>query len=533
MGYWPRAFRPVQAFCSVLSLEMGLPHTDPTAISQPWHARLAPMVRASGGRHLNQLIVLIGATSLMVVVALVSAFLVIDNRAAGTEVLQAQHVTTDVARLLILLQRAESGQRGYFLTANRDYLDRYNDSMSKIYPTLEAVTEALKGHPAQQVELLNLRSVIGAKIGEMTNTISLFESGRRDDAMAIVRSNQGKVLMDQIRTSIAAIWTESTRQSQERIDSWRANGNWLFVVQLGAAILVLLVSGLAVVSGVRHTRGLQATQETLRAANESLEERVRARTADLQEANEEVQKFAYMISHDLRSPLVNIMGFAAELATIRAETAALLGSAPPIDIKPRDPSVIDQDFGEALSFIQQSTTKMDRLISAVLRLARSGQRQFQYEKLDMTALLNDIAATLRHQTVESGTEIVIENLPDLVSDRLAVEQIFGNLLDNAVKYLDDSRLGRIVIRAQLLRRAVLFEVEDNGRGIEPHDLKRIFDLFRRGGRQDRPGEGIGLAHLRVLIRRLGGKISCRSDYGKGSVFSVLLPQGDLSPDKHT
>lgn len=506
-----------------------MPHSDPTSVSQPWYASLAPIVRASGGRHLNQLLVLIGAASLMVAVALVSAFLVIDNRAAGTEVLQAQHVTTDVARLMNLLYRAESSQRGYFLTANRDYLELYHDSMGKIYPTLEAVTEALKGRSAQEAELLNLRSVIGAKIGEMTNSISLFESGRRDEAMAIVRSNQGKVLMDQIRTSITAIWTESTRQSQERVDSWRANSNWLFVVQLGAIILVLLVSGLAVGSGLRHNRGLQATQETLRAANESLEERVRARTADLQDANEEVQKFAYIISHDLRSPLVNIMGFAAELATIRAETASLLGVVPQSDMKPRDPVIIDQDFGEALGFIQQSTTKMDRLINAVLRLARSGQRQFHYEKLEMTVLLNDIAATLRHQTVESGTEIVIEDLPNLVSDRLAVEQIFGNLLDNAVKYLDDSRLGRIEIRGRALRRAVLFEIEDNGRGIDSHDLSRIFDLFRRGGKQDRPGEGIGLAHLRVLIRRLGGKISCRSEYGKGSVFSVLLPQGELSP----
>ena len=136
--------------------------------------------------------------------------------------------------------------------------------------------------------------------------------------------------------------------------------------------------------------------------------------------------------------------------------------------------------------------------------------------------------TLKHRIGELGAEIVVEPLPALVSDRLAIEQIFGNLLDNAVKYLDENRLGRIVVRGRSLGRMVIIEIEDNGRGITPEDIERVFDLFRRGGKQDRPGEGIGLAHLKVLIRRLGGKISCRSEFGVGSVFSVILPQAEPS-----
>lgn len=507
-----------------------MPRADPTALGKPWHAAIPSILLGNRHGHLNQLVVLIGAACLMLVVALASAILLVDNRAAGVDVLQSQRVTTDIARLMIQLQRTETSQRGYLLSANPEFLGLYHDSLGRIYPILETITESTRNNAVQARELLNLRSLIEAKIAEMDRTVALAKSGQHDAAIEVVRTDQGKVLMEQIRTSIAAIWAEGTAQSELRIAGWRNNGNWMFALQLGAVILVLLVAALAVLSGVRHTRGLQTTQDTLKAANESLEERVRARTADLQEANEEVQKFAYIISHDLRSPLVNIMGFTAELATIRAETASLLGVTSEPDPNPRAPADIDQEFGEALGFIQQSTTKMDRLISAVLKLARSGQRQFHYEKLDMTALLNDIAGTLRHQTVESGTEIVIGDLPVLISDRLAVEQIFGNLLDNAVKYLDDSRLGRIEIRAQALSRAILFEIEDNGRGIDSQDLGRIFDLFRRGGKQDKPGEGIGLAHLRVLIRRLGGRISCRSEYGKGSVFSVLLPQGDLSAE---
>jgi signal transduction histidine kinase len=273
-------------------------------------------------------------------------------------------------------------------------------------------------------------------------------------------------------------------------------------------------------------------QGQLRNANEGLEQRVRERTSEIQEANDEIQRFAYVVSHDLRSPLVNIMGFTNELDMIRAEYAAALTpgadpqkSSAAATAPRRDPAQIDADFAESLGFIQQSTEKMDRLINAVLKLARSGQRQFQYEQLDMTAVIQGIATTLKHQAAASNAEIVIEPLPALVGDRLSVDQIFANLLDNAVKYLDPARPGRIVVRGRAAQNFIRYDVEDNGRGIDPADQQRIFELFRRAGPQDQPGEGIGLAHIRALIRRLGGRIGCQSEPGQGTTFSVWLPQG--------
>jgi signal transduction histidine kinase len=495
------------------------------------HEIEADSASANGHIHkpISQLLVLIGATALVAIVAVVSVLLTFDNREAGTEMMRGQRVTTDIARVLLLIQRAETSQRGFLLTTNSAYLDLYHDSIGKIDPALETLTEGTRSDTGLATEILNLRTLVNAKLAEMERVLTLFQGGHRDEALAVVKTNAGKSLMDQIRESISAMWQASTHQTELRIDAWHRNSNWLLAVQLGAALLVLIASSLAVLSGIRHTRGLQETQRTLRRANELLEERVTARTADLQEANDEIQKFAYIISHDLRSPLVNIMGFTAELATIRKEAARALGVREAPDLPERSATEIDQEFGEALGFILQSTTKMDRLISAVLKLARSGQRRFHYEPLDMNALIGEIVATLKHRTSETGAQIVVDPLPALVSDRLAVEQIFSNLLDNAVKYLDENRLGRILVRGRALGRAVIIEIEDNGRGITPEDLTRVFDLFRRGGKQDRPGEGIGLAHLKVLIRRLGGKISCRSEFGTGSVFSVLLPQADPSP----
>ena len=111
----------------------------------------------------------------------------------------------------------------------------------------------------------------------------------------------------------------------------------------------------------------------------------------------------------------------------------------------------------------------------------------------------------------------------MTSDRLALEQIFANLVDNALKYLRKGVPGRVEISGRRTADGLGYTVRDNGRGIDARDLERIFDLFRRSGVQDRPGEGIGLAHVRALVRRLGGTISLTSEPGQGSTFTVTLP----------
>lgn len=180
---------------------------------------------------------------------------------------------------------------------------------------------------------------------------------------------------------------------------------------------------------------------------------------------------------------------------------------------------------EAVGFIRTSTNKMDRLINAILKLSREGRRALNAERVDLGRLLTAIRDSVQHQLGQAEATLKIASgLPTIVSDRLALEQIFGNLLDNAVKYLAKDRPGVIEIRGATARGRVEIEVADNGRGIPAADHERIFELFRRSGAQDRPGEGIGLAHVRALVRRLGGDITVQSDPGSGSRFIVALPQ---------
>jgi signal transduction histidine kinase len=186
----------------------------------------------------------------------------------------------------------------------------------------------------------------------------------------------------------------------------------------------------------------------------------------------------------------------------------------------------NEDLPEAIGFIRSSTKKMDGLINAILKISRDGRRPLKPESIDLKELLQATADSIAHQVAETEGEITIEiDLPPIMSDRLSLDQIFGNLLDNAVKYrAKDKPLHISLTSRRLPGRRLAVDVTDNGRGIAAKDHQRVFDLFRRSGAQDQPGEGIGLAHVRTLARGLGGDISLTSEEGQGSTFTVTLPE---------
>jgi signal transduction histidine kinase len=238
-----------------------------------------------------------------------------------------------------------------------------------------------------------------------------------------------------------------------------------------------------------------------------------------------------VVSHDLRAPLVNIMGFTGELDAIRNDLLKRRHVTVGADDTTSDPEddQVRQDFDEALHFIKSSIARMDRLIKSILKLTREGRREFRIEPIDMTATVRAIADGLGYQAQATEASIEIEPLPPLVGDRLAVEQIFGNLLDNALKYLREDVPGRIRVTGRTTAAELIYEISDNGRGVDAKDLVRIFEIFRRSGPQDRPGEGIGLTHVRTLVNRLGGSIAVQSEPGQGSTFTVTLPRGPDDP----
>jgi signal transduction histidine kinase len=479
---------------------------------------------------------LVAAAIIMLAIVGASAWLSINNETRLNDAAATQEIRAETVDLLQTVTSAETGQRGYLLTGKDYYLAPYKRAAAEAPRMLDVLGKAI----GQDATYTALKSAIAQKLSELAQTVSLTQAGRRDDALAIVESDRGQTLMEGIRT-LSAQLTERQRQALVRDLHGSQAGARAVVIIDAVALALLALLTVFVVSSVNRTvvrlrdtraalqqsnAALEGANAELQAGRDRLEIAVRERTAELTLANEEIQRFAYIVSHDLRAPLLNIIGFTSELETATATLndfvhaqAGAGGLTVPEDVR----LASEEDLPEAIRFIQTSTAKMDRLINAILRLSREGRRVLVPEQLDMGVLLRSAIDSVRHQAEAQGAEITLEPVPAIVSDRIAVDQVFSNLIDNALKYLVDGRPGRIVVDGRRDGRMVVVRVQDNGRGIAARDLDRVFELFRRAGNQDRPGEGIGLAHVKALVRRLGGAIECESSLGEGSVFSVRLP----------
>jgi signal transduction histidine kinase len=282
---------------------------------------------------------------------------------------------------------------------------------------------------------------------------------------------------------------------------------------------------------VRYTRELRRARTEVSVLNAGLEQRVEARTADLARANADIQRFVQIISHDLRAPLVSIVGFTAELQDSLG-SLRLLVDRPDAGNGADDPDLqeardaVTELLPEAIGYIRSSSEKMERLINAVLKLAREGQRPLRAESIDLREIVAGGAAAIQHQLSEAGGKIDIDlGIPRIESDRFSLELIVGNLLDNAVKYRATDRPLHIRVRTRpIADDRVEIDISDNGRGIAERDRERVFDLFKRSGTQDQPGDGIGLAYVLAALRNLGGEISVTSELGRGTSFRLTMPR---------
>jgi len=417
----------------------------------------------------------------------------------------------------------ETGQRGFLLTFKPGYLEPYFSARSRVIHDVERLRARFRGDTAEETATNRLTALVRTKLDELAYTLLLAQTNRFPEALAIVRSDRGESLDEQAQALLARI----DGAVEYRVDfySARLRGAAAMlrnVTVLGGALIVLFATaaGWLIVHYLDQT--VRARQE-VEALNLGLENRVAERTAALTRANGEIQRFAHIVSHDLRAPLLNITGFAGELESAKQILADYLARPDEPDSEAKARQATLELIPEALQFIRISTTKMEALINAILKLAREGQRELNPEPVDMAAVVETVCATQQHHVLERNVRLETKGeFPTIVTDRLALDQIFGNVIDNAIKYLDETRPGHVIIEGKVQGPALIIDVTDNGRGIAEQDQERIFELFRRVGAQDQRGEGIGLAHVRALTRRLGGDVSVRSEIGRGSTFRIEI-----------
>lgn len=248
---------------------------------------------------------------------------------------------------------------------------------------------------------------------------------------------------------------------------------------------------------------------------------------DLKQLNSDLETFAYIASHDLRSPLVNLKGFASEMEYALQQARPVLEKIEP-DLEPQEQDILfrsfEKDIPEALQFIKQAVDKMDMLTNAVLDLSRIGKREFRFQPVETELLIERCLSSLAYEINKKDVEITYGALPTVITDSLALEQIFSNLIDNAVKYMVPEKKGKISISGQIAGKEVVFTIADNGRGIAEADRQKVFEIFRRARNTgDARGIGMGLAYVKATLRKLGGAIWFESAIDMGTTFHFRLP----------
>lgn len=472
---------------------------------------------------------LLSAAILLLLAINAATFVMIRRTAEFNKLSFETQLTRRATRTVVItVLSAETNQRAFLLTAQPQFLTGYVAARNDVARTVASARALASGNKDVMPHLDEVERLSADKVSEMDRSIALMRSGRVGEAMQLVRSGEGMRIMDRLRAEAQNVDEIEQTQLQfaRRSSEWASAVTVIFNTLAG--LLILVFAGISGWLIRRNVLEIQAARDELDRVNRGLEDTVKERTSALTQANEEIQRFAYIVSHDLRAPLVNVMGYTSELdqvgKVLDRQLAVIEDKAPKL-VEKDAVTAVREDVPEAIGFIRASTAKMDRLINAILKLSREGRRNLVPETLEMTDIVQAIANSVHHQTDAADAAIEVGKLAWIESDRLSIEQIFGNLIDNAVKYLDPSRPGRITVTGEDVAGGwVEYRVSDNGRGISPKDHERIFELFRRSGKQDRPGEGLGLAFVRNSVRRLGGSIDIESVLGEGSTFVLKFPK---------
>lgn len=226
--------------------------------------------------------------------------------------------------------------------------------------------------------------------------------------------------------------------------------------------------------------------------------------AELQRSNAELEQFAYVASHDLQEPLRMVGSYTQLLAR-------------------RYRGRLDRDADEFIGFAVDGVTRMQGLINDLLQFSRVGTRGHEPKPVESAVVLDRALQNLRVALDESRASVVREDLPTVMADERQLEQLFQNLVGNAVKF-HGAEPPRVHIRAERSNGCWMFAVRDNGIGIDPQYSERIFQVFQRlHTREEYPGTGIGLAVCKKIVERHGGRIWFESEPGKGTEFRFTLP----------
>jgi len=289
----------------------------------------------------------------------------------------------------------------------------------------------------------------------------------------------------------------------------------LKLVQEGAQDFVakVEVSGNSLTRAILYAVERERLDLEFRKLNEQLEERVKERTEELEAMNQELEAFSFSVSHDLRAPLVNLIGF-AELLLAKYE------------------KTLDEQGEKYLQRIRESGFRMSHLIDDLIRLARISRQGLSREPVSLSTLVSEVVRELDNETGERGVEWRIGALPKVDCDRGLMKQVFTNLVANALKYSRRQEVAVIEIGRTRIKEEVVIFIQDNGVGFDMKEAGKLFAPFQRLHQEaDFEGTGIGLATAQRIVEKHQGRIWAESEPDKGSTFFFTLGAVQESADR--
>ncbi|WP_238752200.1 sensor histidine kinase [Neolewinella maritima] len=452
----------------------------------------------------------IGLILLMTVVlaSVVMEVATFDTRRKLDNALQLER---DLGLLLSTLLDAETGQRGYLLTGQNDYLEPYHLALDTVAPILARIGGKVREDSIQQLRLQRVNALTADKFRELSQTLVLHTTEQRDSLYMLFDGKLDETLMDRIRHTIDLLRQEELEDIARRYRQVNRLSSITTVLRL------IGVVGLALVFYYIYTQLRPLFAQKLRIIadrDHEIEERIRIERmntdliATLNLKNRELDQFAYTASHDLREPLRTVRNYVEILTEDHAEQ-------------------LDDEGHAHLHLIHRTTDRMRVLIDSLLQYSRVGVGE-QLVQVDLQRTLTEVLENLQFAIERSAAIVTVSALPRVPGYPIALRQLFQNLLTNALKFHPPGVPPQVTISAHCTSDRAVVYVQDNGIGMTKADQQRIFALFERLHPADiYEGQGIGLAFCQKIVQLHRGELTVTSKISQGSTFSVALPLADV------